>query len=173
MCGTHTRFLFFRRPLSNRHQYHRLRRLHHKLRLQRPMATRNCYRYLQYDSYDSLVQVRNWTNEDGENRQQTHYFHCDQIGIPREMSDKDRNLLWYGECTALGRLKKAGGSIGMHISPSACKTSMPTMKRGCIKTSSGIMRLMWACLWIRIRLGWWVGQTFISFRWMRWEGLIH
>ena len=79
-------------------------------------------------------------------RQQTHYFHCDQIGIPREMTDKDRNLLWYGECTALDRLKKDGGSIGMHISPSACKTSMPTMKRGCITTSSGIMRLMRACL---------------------------
>ena len=30
------------------------------------MATRNRYRYLQYDSYDSLAQVRNWTNEDGE-----------------------------------------------------------------------------------------------------------
>ena len=51
---------------------------------------------------------QNHINEDGENCQQTHYFHCDQIGIPREMSDKDRNLLWYGECTALSRLKKDG-----------------------------------------------------------------
>ena len=39
-------------------------------------------------------------NEEGERRQQTHYFHCDQIGIPREMTDKDSNLLWYGEYTA-------------------------------------------------------------------------
>ncbi|WP_082243801.1 RHS domain-containing protein [Streptococcus oralis] len=31
-----------------------------------------------------------------QNRQQTHYFHCDQIGIPREMTDKDGNLLWFG-----------------------------------------------------------------------------
>ncbi|WP_125336037.1 MULTISPECIES: RHS domain-containing protein [unclassified Streptococcus] len=22
----------------------------------------------------------------------THYFHCDQIGIPREMTDKDGNF---------------------------------------------------------------------------------
>ena len=70
------------------------------------MATRNCYRYLQYDSYDSLAQVRNWTNEDGESRQQTHYFHCDQIGIPRETTNKDGNLLWFGNYTGWGRLKK-------------------------------------------------------------------
>ena len=25
--------------------------------------------------------------EDGESRQQTHYFHCDQIDIPREIAD--------------------------------------------------------------------------------------
>lgn len=70
------------------------------------MATRNCYRYLQYDSYDSLAQVRNWTNEDGEIRQQTHYSHCDQIGIPRETTNKDGNLLWFGNYTGWGRLKK-------------------------------------------------------------------
>ncbi|WP_414372888.1 RHS domain-containing protein [Streptococcus parasanguinis] len=44
--------------------------------------------------------------EDGESHQQTHYFHCDQIGIPREMTDKDGNLLWYGEYTGKGRLKE-------------------------------------------------------------------
>lgn len=34
------------------------------------------------------------------------YFHNDQIGIPREMTDIHGNLLWYGEYTAWGRLKK-------------------------------------------------------------------
>ncbi|MBS7052391.1 MAG: RHS domain-containing protein [Veillonella sp.] len=42
---------------------------------------------------------RNHINEYGESRQQTHYFHCDQIGIPREMTDKDGNLLWLGNYT--------------------------------------------------------------------------
>ena len=97
-------------------------------------------------------------------RQQTHYFHCYQIGIPREITNKDGNLLWYGECTALGRLKKDGGSIRVHISPSACKTSMPTVRRGCITTSLGITSLMRVGLLIRIRLDCGVGQTFISFR---------
>ena len=50
--------------------------------------------------------VYNWTTEDRESGQQAHYFHCDQIDIPREMTDIHGNLLWYGECTALGRLKK-------------------------------------------------------------------
>ena len=39
-------------------------------------------------------------------RQQIHYFHCDQIGIPREITNKDGNLLWFGNYTGWGRLKK-------------------------------------------------------------------
>ena len=58
------------------------------------------------DSYEPLAQVRDWTTEDGESRQQTHYFHCDQIGIPREMTDKDGNLLWFGNYTGWGHLKE-------------------------------------------------------------------
>ena len=53
-----------------------------------------------------MAQVHNWTNEEDESRQQTHYFHCDQIGIPKEMTDIHGNLLWYGEYTAWDRLKK-------------------------------------------------------------------
>ena len=49
--------------------------------------------------------VQNPINEDGESHQQTHYFHCDQIGIPHEMTDDEGNLLWHGEYTAWGRLK--------------------------------------------------------------------
>ena len=48
----------------------------------------------------------NHISEDYENRQQTLYFHCDQIGIPREMTDKDGNLLWFGNYTGWGRLKE-------------------------------------------------------------------
>ena len=57
------------------------------------------------DSYGPPAQVRNWTNEDGEIGQQAHYFHCDQIGILREITDKDGNLLWLGNYTGWGRLK--------------------------------------------------------------------
>ena len=67
---------------------------------------RYTYIYTDPGSYEPLAQVRDWTTEDGESRQQTHYFHCDQIGIPREMTDKDGNLLWFGNYTGWGRLKE-------------------------------------------------------------------
>ena len=67
---------------------------------------RYTYIYTNPDSYEPLAQVHDWTTEDGESRQQTHYFHCDQIGIPREMTDKDGNLLWFGNYTGWGRLKE-------------------------------------------------------------------
>ncbi|WP_438271341.1 RHS domain-containing protein [Streptococcus australis] len=60
----------------------------------------------QNDSYEPLAQVRTQTNEDRENSQETNYFHRDQIGIPREMTDKDGNLLRFGNYTGWGRLKK-------------------------------------------------------------------
>ena len=67
---------------------------------------RYTYIYTDPGSYEPLAQVRDWTTEDGESRQQTHYFHCDQIGIPREITDKDGNLLWFGNYTGWGRLKE-------------------------------------------------------------------
>ena len=67
---------------------------------------RYTYLYTDPDSYEPLAQVHNWTNEDGESRQQTHYFHCDQIGIPREMTDDEGNLVWFGNYTGWGRLKE-------------------------------------------------------------------
>ena len=48
---------------------------------------------------------QNHTNEDGENCQQTHCFHCDQIGIPREMTDDKGNLVWFGDYYGWEKLK--------------------------------------------------------------------
>ena len=67
---------------------------------------RYTYIYADQNSYEPLAQVRDWTTVEDENRQQTRYFHCDQIGIPREMTDKDGNLLWFGNYTGWGRLKE-------------------------------------------------------------------
>ena len=35
----------------------------------------------------------------------TPLLHCDQIGIPREMPDKDGNLVWFGDYYGWGKLK--------------------------------------------------------------------
>ena len=67
---------------------------------------RYTYIYTNLYSYDPLAQVRDWTTEEGEGVQQAHYFHCDQIGFLREMTDKDGNLLWFGNYTGWGRLKE-------------------------------------------------------------------
>ena len=37
---------------------------------------------------------RNPINEDGEIGQQAHYFYCNQVGIPREMTDDEGKLVW-------------------------------------------------------------------------------
>ena len=61
------------------------------------------YIYTDQDSYEPLAQVFD-NAKDG--KQYLSYFHNDQVGIPREMTDTNGNLLWYGEYTAWGRLKK-------------------------------------------------------------------
>ena len=61
------------------------------------------YIYTDQDSYEPLAQIFD-NAKDG--KQYLAYFHTDQVGIPREMTDIHGNLLWYGEYTAWGRLKK-------------------------------------------------------------------
>ena len=61
------------------------------------------YIYTDQNSYEPLAQIFD-NAKDG--KQYIAYFHTDQIGIPREMTDVHGNLLWYGEYTAWGRLKK-------------------------------------------------------------------
>jgi len=61
------------------------------------------YIYTDQDSYEPLAQIFD-NAKDG--KQYLAYFHNDQIGIPREMTDIHGNLLWYGKYTAWGRLKK-------------------------------------------------------------------
>ena len=74
-------------------------------RLLQEYTYKGCYTYIYTDqnSYEPLAQVFD-NAKDG--KQYIAYFHTDQIGIPREMTDIHGNLLWYGEYTAWGRLKK-------------------------------------------------------------------
>ena len=72
------------------------------------------YIYTDLDSYEPLAQIHNWTNAEGKSQQQTNYFHCDQIGIPREMTDKDGNLLWLGDYYGWGKLKSETNITNAH-----------------------------------------------------------
>ena len=68
-------------------------------------------------THEPLTQVRNRTNEDGESQQQTHYFHCDQIGIPREMTDGEGNLSCFGDYYGWGKLKSETNISGTAYQP--------------------------------------------------------
>ncbi|MDO1511023.1 MULTISPECIES: RHS repeat-associated core domain-containing protein, partial [unclassified Neisseria] len=72
------------------------------------------YIYTDQGSYEPLAQIRDWTDAEGKNQQQTNYFHCDQIGIPREMTDKDGKLLWFGDYYGWGKLKSENDITGVH-----------------------------------------------------------
>ena len=78
---------------------------------------RYTYLYTDPDSYEPLAQVHNWTNEEGESKQETHYFHCDQIGIPREMTDSEGNLVWFGDYYGWGKLKSETNISGTAHQP--------------------------------------------------------
>ena len=60
---------------------------------------------------------RSHINEDGENCQQIHYFHYDQIGIPREITDKEGNLVWFGDYYGWGKLKSEANIAGTAHQP--------------------------------------------------------
>ena len=78
---------------------------------------RYTYLYTDPDSYEPLAQVHNHTNAEGESKQEIHYFHCDQIGIPREITDKDGNLLWFGDYYGWGKLKSETNISGTAHQP--------------------------------------------------------
>ena len=60
------------------------------------------YIYTDQDSYEPLAQVFH-NNQD--EVQYLSYFHNDQIGIPREMTDIHGNLVWFGVYYGWGKLK--------------------------------------------------------------------
>ena len=123
---------------------------------------RYTYIYTDPDSYEPLVQVRDWTTEDGENRQQTHYFHCDHIGIPREMTDKDGNLLWFGNYTGWGRLKEETTVTDSAYQPFRLQNQYADRETVCMTTSSGIMSRSVEGSLTKTRLGWLVLVTSIG-----------
>ena len=75
---------------------------------------RYTYVYADQDSYEPLAQIHNYTNFGFETYQEINYFHCDQIGIPREMTDKDGRLLWFGDYDGWGRLDSETNITGAH-----------------------------------------------------------
>ncbi|MDC2825538.1 type VI secretion system tip protein TssI/VgrG [Rodentibacter pneumotropicus] len=63
------------------------------------------YIYHHPNSYEPLAQCLARTDGQGNRiEHEVNYFHCDQIGIPREMTDSEGKLIWRGRYDAWGGL---------------------------------------------------------------------
>ncbi|WP_241482503.1 RHS repeat-associated core domain-containing protein [Muribacter muris] len=71
---------------------------------------RYTYIYTHPESYEPLAQIQVVKNGD----KQTAYYHCDQIGIPRELTDQQGNLLWHASYKGWGELQGEHNLKGVH-----------------------------------------------------------
>ena len=68
------------------------------------------YIYSHPNSYEPLAQICTGKGDGTQSEtgaQHIHYFHCDQIGVPREMTDEAGNLLWYADYKGWGGIREA------------------------------------------------------------------
>ncbi|WP_197273152.1 RHS repeat-associated core domain-containing protein, partial [Neisseria sp. 74A18] len=69
------------------------------------------YVYTEQGGYEPLAQIVQTANRDGSKAdRQILYYHNDQIGIPREMTDAEGNIVWRGEYSGWGKLNNAEGA---------------------------------------------------------------
>ncbi|WP_114921715.1 RHS repeat-associated core domain-containing protein [Neisseria elongata] len=67
------------------------------------------YVYTEQGSYEPLAQIVQMTNTDNNKvGRQILYYHNDQIGIPREMTDEEGNIVWSGGYSGWGKLTQEG-----------------------------------------------------------------
>ena len=67
------------------------------------------YVYTEQGSYEPLAQIVQMTNTDNNKvGRQILYYHNDQIGIPREMTDREGNIVWSGDYSGWGKLTQEG-----------------------------------------------------------------
>ena len=63
------------------------------------------YIYSDQNFYIPSAQHARYLDTEGVIHEKRHYFHCNQAGMPYEMTDKLGNLTWYGSYTALGQIE--------------------------------------------------------------------
>ena len=91
----HTQFIW-----AGSHLVQEIRKGNHQQNAEKTDRTFT-YIYTHPDSYEPLAQCY----KEGDNAEHTvNYFHCDQIGIPREMTDSQGKLIWKGRYGAWGQL---------------------------------------------------------------------
>ncbi|MEJ9335602.1 RHS domain-containing protein, partial [Gallibacterium anatis] len=63
------------------------------------------YIYSHPNSYEPLAQLE--FAKDNEKPTGCYYYHNDQIGVPREFTDEEGKVCWYGSYTGWGKLKES------------------------------------------------------------------
>ena len=64
------------------------------------------YVYTEDRNYEPLAQVITYNGSD--KAREILYYHNDQIGIPREMTDEEGNIVWSGDYSGWGKLTQEG-----------------------------------------------------------------
>jgi RHS repeat-associated protein len=72
------------------------------LLLQESSKHTECTFVYEPDSYVPLAHAV--TRHDGDKQTQIHYYHCDQVGLPRELTDADGQVTWEGTYHGWGHL---------------------------------------------------------------------
>ena len=67
------------------------------------------YVYTEQNSYEPLAQIetaklKQPESEKASTQPKVYYYHTDQIGIPREMTDEEGNIVWRGQYSGWGKL---------------------------------------------------------------------
>lgn len=74
------------------------------------------YIYSHPSSHEPLAQICTQPDGDGtaETEHQINYFHCDQIGVPRELTDAKGKLLWYADYKGWGGIREEHNLKDVH-----------------------------------------------------------
>ena len=64
------------------------------------------YIYTEDQNYEPLAQITTYNGSD--KAREILYYHNDQIGIPREMTDEEGNIVWSGDYSSWGKLIQEG-----------------------------------------------------------------
>ena len=64
------------------------------------------YVYTEDQNYELLAQITTYNGSD--KAREILYYHNDQIGIPREMTDEEGNIVWSGDYSGWGKLTQEG-----------------------------------------------------------------
>ena len=115
------------------------------------------YVYTEQNSYEPLAQIQSFRQPEKHKtdvKPIIYYYHTDQIGIPREMTDEEGNMVWRGQYSGWANCCMKRKPTIIFINYLDCKTSMQMKKLAYITISSATMMRIVGDLRSRIRLGW-------------------